>query len=147
MVNEQSAERFAGYVDMLSGSCWEWTAGLTTKGYGKFWCGGKTFIASRFAYALWLGPLSPADCVLHRCDNPKCVRPSHLFLGTKAENNADRKRKGRNANQRGHRGHRARLTPEAVAKIRAHKGLGRVIANEFGVAESQVSRIRRGLSW
>jgi hypothetical protein len=115
------AERFWAKVDK-SGDCWLWTGGLASKGYGQVWVGfGKKCLAHRVAWELTHGTLPAHEsyhgiCVLHRCDNPRCVRPSHLFVGTIGDNIRDMHRKGRfkvwDRNRRTHcrRGHL--YTPE-----------------------------------
>ena len=75
--------------------CWEWVGGKDRNGYGHFnYCWNK-YIAHRVAYLLWRGPLKKGLFVCHRCDNPGCVRPSHLFLGTGSDNIRDSLAKGR----------------------------------------------------
>lgn len=76
-------------------SCWEWTASRFGTGYGSFGIGTKVKYAHRVSWELENGPIPNGLWVLHRCDNPRCIRPSHLFLGTAAENNADMRAKGR----------------------------------------------------
>lgn len=89
----------------ISTSCWNWIGCLNNKGYGEFrvW---KTWseYAHRFSWALHFGPIPNGLKVLHRCDNPRCVRPDHLFLGTQADNVADMLAKGRESHDHGQKG-------------------------------------------
>lgn len=106
-------ERFWSKVLVGGNGCWEWQGATDRDGYGTCWPSGRVGggkRAHRVSYQTRVGPIpASAPCVLHRCDNPKCVRPSHLFTGTSEENTADRTRKGRSA--RGdHNG--ARTKPE-----------------------------------
>jgi len=78
-----------------SRGCWNWAASLNNKGYGWFRIRGKTFTAHRASWMLFRGSIPAGMCVLHKCDNPQCVRPSHLFLGTMRDNTQDMIRKGR----------------------------------------------------
>ena len=98
MYDEQTLKRFWDKVDKADG-CWEWTAclkkGKKGNGYGFFWLHGKNFRAHRFSWIINFGNISDGLCVLHRCDNRRCVRPDHLFLGTVTDNNVDAIKKGR----------------------------------------------------
>lgn len=78
-----------------SNGCWEWQGSRTDQGYGKFRFG-RDQLAHRVAFRLLRGPISSDWCILHRCDNPPCVNPDHLFIGDRALNNKDRSTKDRN---------------------------------------------------
>lgn len=95
-MKKKDIDRFWSYIDK-SGECWIWTGPKVGIGYGKICINYKHLRAHRVSWELTHGPI-PADlCVLHKCDNPACVRPDHLWLGTYADNNKDMVRKGRSA--------------------------------------------------
>lgn len=75
--------------------CWEWTGGLDRQGYGKFYNQRGAPRAHRFSYELAFGPIPQGKLVCHHCDNPKCIRPDHLFIGTHKDNTQDAVRKNR----------------------------------------------------
>ncbi|MBC8141292.1 MAG: HNH endonuclease [Armatimonadetes bacterium] len=80
--------------------CWNWTASREEKGYGQFWASGRTLAAHRVAYALHNGEYPPPGLmVCHTCDNPGCVNPAHLYLGTATQNNRECVEKARHGNQ------------------------------------------------
>lgn len=88
-------ERFWTKVKKTDG-CWEWQRCLIgSMGYGSFWDGERKWVAHRYSYTLHNGPIPEGMCVCHTCDNPKCVNPAHLWIGTKADNNRDKIQKGR----------------------------------------------------
>ena len=97
-------QRFWGFVNKTEG-CWLWV-GANNERYGLFSCFGRVMKAHRASWHLFVGPIPPGLHVLHKCDNPLCVRPDHLFLGTHVDNMADMARKGR-ARPQGHPSKRA----------------------------------------
>ncbi len=131
-------------------NCWVWT-GATTKGYGMvLWEGRRPSYAHRLSWVFANGP-TRSLYVLHRCDNPPCVRPDHLFLGTNADNVADKMLKGRNRPAFGVNCHSHKLTVAEVKEIRWRYATGNISQNalgrEFGVNQSSISAIIRGFKW
>jgi hypothetical protein len=87
--------RFLKFVEFIPYGCWNWTGALSTKGYGRFSFRGKNCFAHRVAYEIWIDKIPAGLFVCHRCDNPKCIRPSHLFLGDNSDNQQDAAKKVR----------------------------------------------------
>ncbi len=115
------------------GPCWEWTAYLNKWGYGSFKLDGRMEYAHRVAYSL-ANALPEGVRVLHRCDNPRCVRGAHLKSGTDLDNSRDRDAKGRMAHGVTHG--RAKLTPQTVRAARTARAAGatyRSLATKYGV--------------
>ena len=105
-----AAARFWEKVAKTDG-CWTWQGAGRSMKYGRFWIGGRNELPHRVAWILTYGPIPDGLCICHSCDNPKCVRPSHLFLGTHKQNSEDMVAKGRSAS--GDRSP-AKLHPEAL---------------------------------
>lgn len=137
---------------LITDDCWEWT-GPTCKGYGYFnGCIGKKWIASRLMWTLIFGDIPEGLWVLHQCDNPICVRPLHLFLGTNSDNCQDSIAKGRwSINRpRGEEKTIAKLSEYQVVQIRKllkQAVYQYVIAAKFGICQQQVSRIHTRKHW
>lgn len=133
--------------------CWAWKGRKTSSGYGKFAYGhAREMAAHRFSYALHYGVEPGGLLVCHRCDNPECTNPNHLFLGTNKDNSDDKIAKGRLyvGDHSGERNGRALITEDDARYIRiasmagmANMELGRL----FGIHHSMVSMIKRGKSW
>lgn len=131
-------------------SCWNWT-GATTYGYGVMGRGRSDegiMRAHRFSWELHIGPIPNGLWVLHHCDNPSCVNPEHLFLGTQTDNMQDASRKGRlNVSKgAGEANVRAKLTWGKVFAIREARVAGSTfqrIADAFGISNSQAQRVAK----
>jgi hypothetical protein len=152
---EKMAERYR--VDPTTG-CWVWTFSLRLNGYGQIKSGGKNLYPHRVSYEIHVGPIPDGLCVCHRCDNRACINPDHFFLGTKAENNADRNAKSRTAKglaaigdrepQTGARNPNAKLTDRQVSEIRDASGVThRELSKKYGVGANHIGKIRRGENW
>lgn len=134
--------------------CWTWTGAVAGSGYGSFNVPTKgSTSAHRIAYRLMNGQWpGPRDLVRHKCDNPRCVNPSHLELGNHVDNAKDmvERGRGRNGEQVGEQNGHAKLTADDVVHVRAmlDKGMtNTAIAAHFGVHHATISAIKRGKSW
>ena len=142
-------ERFFEKVRKGQG-CWEWTAYKAPTGYGQFYLDGKPKYAHRLSWELAHGEIPDGMCVCHTCDNPGCVNPDHLFIGTHQDNVADRHQKGRSHKPKGSKHGRAKLTEEDVHLIREYLRYGcthKYIGSLFGVCAPHISRIKHGKLW
>lgn len=131
--------------------CHLWVGRVGGNGYGQVRkrIDGKRryFYAHRIAWEQANGPIPAGLCVCHRCDVPSCVNPAHLFVGTQAENVADRDRKGRGRAAKGALSGVSKLTEEQVLSIKKDGRVLREIAADYGIGKSQVSRIKRNETW
>lgn len=138
----------ARYLEDPVTKCWNWTAGCNPGGYGVIcqYTGNrtqKTSLAHRVSYTLHHGCTPKA--VLHRCNNPKCVNPAHLYAGTAKDNYADQRRA--DTNIRGDRCHLTKLSTAAVQHIRASTLPRATLATQFNVTYSTIWRIQQGKIW
>lgn len=129
-------------------NCWEWQ-GCKNLGYGHTIIGSRkdgtrhTIRAHRLSYLLWKGEIPDGYCVCHKCDNPSCINPEHLFIGTKKDNADDRDIKGRNSH--------TKLTKKIVKEIRyerAYKGTKYIeLAQRYGISELSIIKAIKGKTW
>ena len=129
--------------------CWVWLGAVDSDGYGKTSHtadGLKRHVRShRIVYELLVGPIPSGASLLHSCDNPCCVNPDHMRIGTQTENIEDREKRGRTS--RGAEHHRATLTADQVVGIRAASGRNADIAKQFGITPSHAWLIRNRYCW
>ena len=144
-------DRFWAKVAKRENGCWEWTGALNDTGYGVIGLGRREWgleRAHRLSYMMHKGPIPEGKFVCHSCDNPSCVNPDHLFLGSCAENISDMVQKGRNAH--GECSY-AKLTHAQVNEIRAIYAAGgisqRALGERYGISRSMVGLITRGERW
>lgn len=148
-----AADRFWSKVGRTGDDdCWEWQASKFTSGYGQFGIGSRPWPAHRVSWVLANRRPIPRDYyVLHTCDNPGCVNPRHLFVGTHKDNMGDMIRKGRKTASSGENHHRSKLTADQVAEIRARCAdpcvQWQTLASEYGVTTAAVSLLARGKSY
>lgn len=131
-----------------SGDCWIWTCGINGKGYGNVKVNGLTKSAHRAAYELENGPIVKGMLVCHRCDNPLCVNPDHLFLGTPKQNTHDSIEKRRWSVGEHHPP--AKLTESDVSEIRRRYASGErqiALGREFGIHQTGISAIVLRKKW
>ncbi len=153
-------ERFMEKVAAESDGCWTWVAETNDEGYGKFYWDAEEpkTLAHRASWRLFRGPIPQGLHVLHHCDNPPCVRPDHLFLGTPKDNSVDCVNKDRLITPRrlartakGERHGMAKLTAPEVEEIRRRYAAGGVgqkrLAAEFGVSQRLIGKIVNGELW
>ena len=152
------SDRLWPRVDRSGGpdACWPWTGPDNGNGYGTLTVGGRTVLAHRLAYELSKGEIPIGLHVCHACDNRPCCNPSHLWLGTPADNMQDAVSKGRTARgdavvtSRGEEHRWAKLTDQDVLEIRRLclvRGGGVRAARMFGITETHVSRIKKRRKW
>lgn len=136
--------------------CWNWIGQKTNDGYGRRRVNGKKMLAHRIVWMSLHGDIEFGLCVLHKCDNPSCVNPDHLFIGTHQENMDDKNNKGRQTRSIGEKNGSAKLTKNDVDEIRKlytkgsnlkseHSLTG--LAKKYGVSFAQIYRIVNFISW
>lgn len=144
-IRDTLLEKFMRHVQVShsinQSQCWWWIGSTDGQGYGQLASdiqGATPLKGHRVAWTLAYGEIPPEMFVCHRCDNPRCVRPSHLFLGTQKDNMNDCSKKDRV---------RRKLTPDEAYAIRYMPGAYRDIARQFNISKSGVAAIKSGKSW
>lgn len=152
-------DRFDIYaVPVPEAGCWLWQGPLNNKGYAQMLIAGERTLGSRFSWARFVGPVPAGMCVCHKCDTPQCVNPDHLFIGTHADNMADRQRKGRQSRGAAHvaagaggllgsANGNSRLTERQVLEIREDQRPQRRIAAAHNVSQTTVWSIKSNRTW
>jgi len=116
-------------------------------GYPKVRRRGKAVYLHRYVFEQVYGPIPPGMCVCHICDNGQCINPSHLFIGTKADNNEDMTRKGRRRAGRGEKAGAGKLAEEEVLTIFRSSGTQKQLGIKYGVTHQSIGAIKRGDCW
>src|ERR1017187_575805 len=138
------------------GKCWLWTSGKDTHGYGQFKIENKQQRSHRISWVLLRGMFSDdgsyhGTCVCHSCDNPACVNPNHLFLGTHADNHSDKDKKRRGNHPFCENHPRSKLTNEQVFELRLRYAAGgtsyRKLGAEFGLTHGAIGLMMSGVNW
>lgn len=141
------AEELAALTKRDTDDCVEWPHYRNRGGYGRIHFRKKLILAHRMAWESIHGSIPSGLVVCHHCDNPPCVNPKHLFLGTRADNNADMTAKKRNGAPRGGSHPSARLTWEKVEDIRSSELSHRELARVHSVSEGAIRSVRNGRTW
>lgn len=139
-----------GKLQAMANGCLEYTGCRDTDGYGDITVDGKGWGTHQYTWTKLFGDIPKGMCVCHSCDNPPCVNPEHLWLGTLQDNVRDMDRKGRRAPfPRGEKNHQSKLTSEQVAEMRSQYPRATLLdlSERYGISMAQVSRIVRNEHW
>ena len=156
-LSSKGIERFWNKVNKKNDDeCWEWTANTLARGYGRICINNKMYLAHRVSWVIHNGAIPDHNsyhgiCVCHTCDNPCCVNPAHLFLGTNKENLQDMQKKGRLVNHKGEKHGSHKLTEKEVIEIREkyipYKYTQSKLAKEYGVTQVEIYYILKYITW
>lgn len=150
---------------LKTNDCWLWTGGCIPNGYGAFWFDGRNHGAHRMAWLIWRGDIPKGMSICHKCDNPICVNPGHLFVGLPIENSADMVAKNRQARGDksprrlhadsyealvGSNNNKAKLTEDQIPEIKRLVASGlsmSEVGRRFGVGNATISKAVAGHTW
>ena len=131
----------------MDSACWVWTGHVIADGYGHIKRGKTMVLTHRLSWELTFGEIKNGLLVLHKCDNPACVNPSHLFLGTDADNARDRDSKGRLGNRTGTANGNAKINEDIVIQIRSSSTSTKELAKAYNVSIPLIQKIRSKSLW
>lgn len=146
----KTLRRFYAKIKVNGYGCWEWQAWKDPKGYGYFFFNGKKTRAHRASFAIHRGVIPEDLIVMHSCDNPSCVNPEHLFVGTYSDNANDMHSKGRGNTPHGERHSQSKLKRKDIPKIRCMSNEGKTskhIAAMFNVSKGAIQHVLKGRTW
>jgi hypothetical protein len=144
-------KRFMQRVKKVDSGCWEWQGSTNAEGWHGQWRNksGGIELTHRASWRMFNGEIPKGIFVLHKCDNPICVNPKHLFLGTQSDNAKDMwiKNRGNPGKSQGEKHGMAKVNEETVREIRSSSESGVALANKFGISRTTVSEIRKRKTW
>jgi len=150
--DQKAINRFMRKVDKRGDDeCWEWLSVKLPSGYGKFQLNYKNPLAHRVSWAIHKGSIPSGMCVCHKCDNPSCVNPNHLFLGTRLDNVRDMDKKRRGNRAKGSNHYKSKLVESDAIKIRELYKTGNYsrieLGKMFGVSDKNIHPIVNRETW
>lgn len=149
-LTNKDIERFWSKVDVKGeDECWEWKKCKDKDGYGQYQINKKKYLSHRISWILENGDIPKKMCICHKCDNPSCVNPNHLFLGTNKNNSEDMTNKNRQAKGENQGLHK--LTEKQILEIRLkyipYKYTQQKLAEEYNISRSLIGYIVRNKIW